>query len=202
VSDTIRVPGQATGVAVSPGAVWIANAAGPSVTRIDPTTDRVVARIPVGPNLFCCAPHMSVVVAEDMVWAGLPSGYGAVRIDRRTNRVVGRVKLGFIPCGFAAAGASVWLAGGGCNDRLARVEPGATRPSALLAEPHPVGVAIAFGSVWVASTEAGNVDRIDPITAHVVARLHVGGFPVRIAVGFGSVWVNDDMGRVLRIKPL
>jgi len=28
-----------------------------------------------------------------------------------------------------------------------------------------------------------------------------GGVPVRLAVGFGSVWVNDDNGRVLRIRP-
>jgi hypothetical protein len=27
------------------------------------------------------------------------------------------------------------------------------------------------------------------------------GLPIRIGVGFGSVWVNDDFGRVLRIKP-
>ena len=64
-----------------------------------------------------------------------------------------------------------------------------------------MGVALAFGSLWVAVFGSGDVDRIDPRTGQVEARLHVGGWPVRLGVGFGSVWVNDDKGRVLRIQP-
>jgi hypothetical protein len=63
-----------------------------------------------------------------------------------------------------------------------------------------VGLEVAFGSVWVASG-GGNVDQIDPQSGRLVARLHVGGMPVRLGVGFRSIWVNDDFGRVLRIKP-
>jgi streptogramin lyase len=64
-----------------------------------------------------------------------------------------------------------------------------------------VGLALAFGSVWVAVLGSANVDQIDPRTGRLVARLRVGGIPVRLAVGFGSVWVNDDTGSVLRIQP-
>ena len=64
-----------------------------------------------------------------------------------------------------------------------------------------MGLAVAFGSVWVAVLGSGNVDRIDPRTGRLVARLRVGGTPVRLAVGFGTVWINDDDGRVIRISP-
>jgi streptogramin lyase len=77
----------------------------------------------------------------------------------------------------------------------------ARKVTAELPEPHAVGMALAFGSLWVVVFETGDVDRIDPRTGQVVARLHVGGWPVRLSVGFGSVWVNDDKGRVLRIRP-
>jgi streptogramin lyase len=65
----------------------------------------------------------------------------------------------------------------------------------------PIGLGLGFGSVWAADLDAKAIDRVDPRTRRVIARLRVGGFPVRLAVGFGSVWVGDDTGRVLRIAP-
>jgi streptogramin lyase len=94
-----------------------------------------------------------------------------------------------------------WSAGASCTDAVARIDPRAKRVTAELPESHPVGVALAFGSLWVAVFGSGDVDRIDPRTGQVVARRHVGGWPVRLGVGFGSIWVNDDNGRVLRIRP-
>ena len=65
----------------------------------------------------------------------------------------------------------------------------------------PLGLAIAYGSLWVVDLGAKIVFRVDPTTGRIVGRLPVGGDPVRIAIGFGSVWIRDDTGRVLRIKP-
>jgi len=62
-------------------------------------------------------------------------------------------------------------------------------------------IAILWQAVWVAVIGSSNVDQLDPRTGRLAARLPVGGVPVRLAVGFGSVWVNDDNGRVLRIRP-
>lgn len=203
VTATIHVSEAPSGVAVTPGAVWIANAVGPSVTRIDSATNRIVATIRVGPNRECCAERLGLTADTDSVWAVLPAGNRIVRVDPRTNEVAASIKLGrFVPCGEIAAGQStVWAAGGGCTPAVIRIDPRAKRVTARLAEPHPVGVALAFGSLWVAVFHSGDVDRIDPRTGQVVARLHVGGWPVRLVVGFGSVWVNDDKGRVLRIDP-
>ena len=203
VTATIHIRFQPSGVAVSPGAVWIADTGGPSVTRIDPATNHVVATLRVGPNRECCAERMNLTASGDAVWVANSAANRIVRVDPRTNRVVASIKLGhFTPCGFVVADQSaVWSAGAVCTDGVARIDPRAKRVTAQLAEPHPVGVALALGSLWVASLASGDVDRIDPRTGQVVARVHVGGYPVRLGVGFGSVWVNDDKGRVLRIRP-
>ena len=146
VTATIHIPWQPSGVAVSPGAVWIADAGGPSVTRIDPATNRVVATIRVGPNRECCGHHMGVAAGSDAVWVANTAANKIVRVDPRTDKVVASIKLGhFIPCGFIAADESaVWSAGAICSDGVVRIDPRAKKLTAELAEPHPVGVALAY----------------------------------------------------------
>jgi YVTN family beta-propeller protein len=204
VSATIHVGRRPAGVAVSPDAVWVANSYDPqpTVSRIDPVTNRVVATIKVGPALACCSEHMGVFAASGAVWAAVPQGNRIVLIDPATNAVSETVTLPYCPGAFlAAAEEAVWSAGGGCADLVARIDPRTKKLTWKQYEPHPVGLALAFDSIWTAVLDSGNVDRIDPRTGRIAARLPVGGTPVRLAVGFGSVWVNDDDGRVLRIRP-
>jgi YVTN family beta-propeller protein len=217
VAATIPVGPQPQGIAVSPGAVWVANAGGfadaggPSVSRIDPVTNRVVATIPVGPKGACCAQHTDLIASPRAVWVALANGNSIVRIDPATNRVVATARVGYPPCGYLAADRTgVWFtdpcSGGtpsvqkAAPDAVARVDSGTNKLTTRLDDAHPVGLQIAFGSVWVA-TSSGNVDQIGLRSGRLVARLQVGGEPERLGVGFGSVWVNDDFGRVLRIEP-
>jgi len=197
VTTTIHVGPQPTGIAVSPGAVWVVNAGDPSVSRIDPATNRVVATIRLGPKRACCAEHMSVIASPRAVWVALTNGNSIVHVDPVTNSVVATARIGFPPRGFLAADeTAVWSTGG---DVVARIDSRTNKLTVKLAEPQPEGVEVAFGSVWV--VHAGNVDQVDTHTGRLVASLHIVGLPVRLGVGFGSVWVNDDFGRVLRIKP-
>jgi YVTN family beta-propeller protein len=202
VSSTIHVGPQPAGIAVSPEAVWVANAGGPSVSRIDPATNKVVTTIRVGRKAACCSEHMGVIAQGGAVWAAVPNANALVRIDPATNARTATVKLPFAPCGYLAADEStVWSAGGGCADLVARIDIRTRTLTAKLVEPHPIGLALAFGTGWVAVLDSGNVDQIDPRSGRLVARLKVGGKPIRIAVGFDAVWVNDDLGRILRISP-
>ena len=202
VTATIHVGPQPSGIAVAPDAVWVANAGGPSVSRIDPATNRVVTTIRVGPPLACCAEHMSLIAVHRALWVAVPNANRLVRVDPATRKVVATVKLPYAPCAFLVADESgVWSAGGGCADAVGRIDPRTRALTSRLYEPHPVGLGLAFGSVWVADLDSADVDQIDPRTGRLAARLRVGGTPVRLAVGFGSIWVNDDRGRVLRIQP-
>jgi YVTN family beta-propeller protein len=202
VTAKIHVGPQPAGIALSPSAVWVANAGGPSVSRIDPATNKLVKTIRVGPKLTCCFEHMSLATVPGALWVAVPNGNKIVRIDPATNRIVESIKLPYSPCASLVADESgVWSAGGGCADVVGRIDPGSGELAAKVSEPHPVGLALASGSVWAAVIDSADVDQIDPQTGRLSARLHVGGTPVRLAVGFGSVWVNDDNGRVLRIRP-
>ena len=202
IAARIHIGPQSDGIAISPGAVWVANNGGPSVSRIDPSTNRVVATIRVGPRRVCCAVHMNLTVTNGKLWVAVPNANQIVRIDPTTNHVVATLRLPYSPCASLAADQTgVWSAGGACADDVGRIDARTNTLTATVGEPHPVGLALAFGSIWTAVIDSGNLDRIDPRTRRLIARLHVGGTPVRLAIGFGSVWVNDDNGRVLRVKP-
>ena len=145
---------------------------------------------------------MSLTAAPGALWVAVPNANRIVRVDPATDKVVATVGLPYCPEAFLVADeSSVWSAGGGCANTVGRIDTRTSRLMRRLYEPHPVGLGLAFGSVWVAVIDSANVDQIDPRTGHLIARLHVGGAPVRLAVGFGSVWVDDDNGRVLRIQP-
>ena len=200
VRATIRVGKRPLGLAVTADAVWVANADIPSVSRIDPATDTVVKTIRLGPPTACCALHMNVSAAGGAVWVAVPNGNMLARIDPVNNHK-SVIKLDYPPCASADADDNtVWSAGGGCGDVVARIDV-STKKLTKLVEPHPIGLALAFGNVWVTALGSRTIDQIDPQTNEVVARLPVNGAPIQLLAGFGSVWVHDDQGRVLRIAP-
>jgi streptogramin lyase len=147
---------------------------------------------------------MSVTAGGGAIWIGVPNLNAVVRIDPATNAVVSTIRGSGQACGFLAADRNaVWAAGDHCDNYVARLDPRTTRrvgqvQGRLLV---PIGVALGFGSLWVADLEAKTIDRVNPRTGRIVARLRVGGYPVHLAVGFDSLWVRDDSGRVLRIRP-
>lgn len=66
----------------------------------------------------------------------------------------------------------------------------------------PLDVAVAFGSVWVASHHGNTVVRLDPETMAVQARVPAGSGPGWFAVTDDAVWVSVQMGRGMsRIDP-
>ena len=203
VAATIPVGPQPEGIATTPGAVWVVDKGTPSVSRIDPATNRVVATIRIGPTRACCSDHMAITAGGGAVWVSVPSLSAVVRIDPATNAVTARVRLLGQPCAFLAVDErAVWAAGGHCARTVMRVDPRTKRVSGrvkgLLA---PIGLALGFGSLWIADLDSKVIDRVNRRTGRISGRLLVGGYPVRLAIGFGSVWVRDDTGRVLRIKP-
>ncbi|OLD58777.1 MAG: hypothetical protein AUI83_03775 [Armatimonadetes bacterium 13_1_40CM_3_65_7] len=203
VTATIDVGPQPRQVAVSPDAVWVANSGGPSVSRIDPSTNRVVATIRVGPA-SAASDRMSVTTGAGAVWVGVSGLSAIVRIDPATNAVASKIPLPIQPCGFLVADQNaVWAAGAHCANVVDRLDPHTNRRAGqvkgyLLA---PIGLALGFGSLWLADLDAKEIVRVNPRTGRIIGRLPVGGQPIRLGIGFGSVWVRDDGGRVLRIRP-
>jgi virginiamycin B lyase len=211
VAATIKVGPRPLGIAVSQDAVWVANGGGPSISRIDPATNRVVGTIRLGPPSDA-TDRMTVTSGDGGVWVTMTKPDAVMRIDPATDAVRATVKLSWMrsgqPCGFVASTASaIWAAGAHCGTlsgygAVTRIDPQKNRVSGVVTGfKAPIGLAVGFGSLWVADLDAKEIVRVNPRTGRIVARLRVGGLPIRLGIGFGSVWVRDDSGRVLRIKP-
>lgn len=101
----------------------------------------------------------------------------------------------------AVDGDTVWVTNAG------RVEQWSTGGKLATVEmPQPCGtMAMAFGSLWVANCKGGEVYRIDPKTAKVIATIPVGLGPsgeLNVVAGAGSVWApNATKGTIARIDP-
>jgi DNA-binding SARP family transcriptional activator/ABC-type branched-subunit amino acid transport system substrate-binding protein len=167
-------------IAVSADGVWVINR-DLSVTRIDPVTNDVVARIKDVKAVNIAAGDGEVWVAEEG---------GLVEIDRGTNTVARRMPMdtGFLSSLTIGAGA-VWVADpeGG---KVWRVDTGANptrRPIAL--DTWVNGVAFGEGAVWATNEIADILYRIDPRTA---ASRRVGTLtsPRAVAADDGAVWVT------------
>jgi glutamine cyclotransferase len=168
-----------SGLAFGHGSVWATSAGYGTVSRIDPRTGEVVAKIKVGRGALGIATDES----SGAVWVAsvyLPKDYGGydfpkysedrnlTRIDPETNRVVEEIPI-----------EAHSHYGGGANS-----------------------VAVGEGAVWVLSGD-GNLLKVDPATNEIAARVRVGDSPSHLAVYGGGVWemVQAKEVRLVRVDP-
>ncbi|MGH7617893.1 MAG: serine hydrolase, partial [Gemmatimonadaceae bacterium] len=200
----VDLPSSADWIAFGSGAVWVVNYRPDRVSRIDPTTNKLVADIPIGRN-GC----LGVLSALDHIW--VPTcGDGVINeIDPAKDAVVRKIPVP-IKRGregaFAFLDGSFWVPDNTTDTASSSVvkidaKTGATLARAATGARSDVVVA-GFGSIWVASSAENVVARVDPRDAHVVARIPVGTSPKFTAAGEGAVWVqNRGDGSVSRIDP-
>jgi DNA-binding beta-propeller fold protein YncE len=188
----IPVAGAPLGLLTEPGAVWVTGHHSNFVYRIDPSTDRIAAKVDVI-GAWSAQPGRLLGVGGKVIAASY-SGRRVAVVDPARNRVVRTFSTPFEICCWPAYGAgSLWLLGysspSAANpDRLMRVDLATGRTSRTKALPNAQGLVYGAGSVWASSN--GNVVRIDPGTMRATARVRVDGIP--LAFGFGSVWVLTD----------
>jgi streptogramin lyase len=149
---------------------------------------------------------MGVNPGAGSVWVTVPNGNALVRLDQATNAVTATItstKLGDQPCGgVAISQGAVWVAGAHCGSAIRRIDPRTNKPAGRVSgSVSPIGIGLAFGSLWVSDLDARSVLRVDPTTRRIIGSLPVGGIPVLLTVGLGAIWVRDDTGHVLRIEP-
>ncbi|MGH3124055.1 MAG: YncE family protein, partial [Streptosporangiaceae bacterium] len=95
------------------------------------------------------------------------------------------VTLPTAPTHLVTSGDRLWATGG--TDRVLVIGPGG-RVRAVPVGGQPTGLAVVGGSVWVASTGAGTLSRIDPRRDVVAATVRVGVRPYAVAAGPQGVW--------------
>jgi YVTN family beta-propeller protein len=201
---TIRVRRAPLDVAVAPGAVWVTNAGGDSVARIDPQTNRLVGR----PVVTGASPQ-SLAVGGGSLWVANHDALTVTRIDQASGKVVADIPVPSEPHRVAYGAGAAWV-GNWHDNSVSRIDPHTNR---VVGSPIPIGshhagnLVAGAGGVWVTSDYRANgaaedvvVVRIDPQVNRAVETIAVGGHPIDVAATQGAVWVSvADPGKVLRI---
>ena len=180
------------------GSLWVGAWRDGQVVRVDPRSNRVVARLPAGgPN------PAGLAVGAGSIWVVHPDTDEVVRLDPGTGRVVARIKLGplpfelapgdrrFLPSLVAVGAGAGWVATG--RGAMARIDLASNRVVAVIKLPpeRPAGIAVAGRSVWVAAGSDG-VARIDAATNRLLGTIRLDHYAERVAVGGGAVWVGGS----------
>lgn len=210
-----------TEVAVGAGSTWVSSASGEAgaVLRVDPETNRVVDRIPVGSPTSVAFGHGSVWVTS--------AGRGTLsRVDPRTGEVAAEIEVGrgAVDVAVDEGSGAVWVAAGvyvprdnsGGSSRegseynkLSRVDAATNRVVAEIPiaarEPEggAQGVAVGEGAVWAQGVR-GRLFKVDPATNEVVAEGNLGDYSSDLAVYGGAVWATAQVSvgtRLFRVDP-
>ncbi len=196
-------------IAAGAGYVWVTNADGDNVSRIDLAKREVVQTIPVHSQ------PSGIAFGNGAIWVANSLDGTVSRIDPSTNTVVDTVPVGNGPASLVSAAGSVWVAntGDGTITRIdaASGKPGKPLPIAaaeLPSAPEPCqasrgpiascastqraapsctitvgngagGPAFGDGAAWATNSVDGTVSRIDPITNSVTRTIAPGNGPAQ-----------------------
>jgi predicted Ser/Thr protein kinase len=136
-------------IAVGAGGVWVVgDPVDPGLWRINPATDRVVARIalPFAPT--------DVAAGEGAVWVTSELADRLERIDPSSNKVTTTIAVARGARAVAVGAGSVWV-GDELDDAVTRVDPRAMRITGRIKLGlTPVDLGLANGVLWVAARRA------------------------------------------------
>jgi YVTN family beta-propeller protein len=191
-----------TDIAVRGNDVWVTNGEEATVSRINASTNAVLATIRVGDYPIGIAP------TGKAVWVANHHSGSVSRMEARLNRTVMTVPISTQtdvagPKAIVVARGVVWVADAYAGT-IVRVDARRNRRVEAVVGTGPAcgGMAAFGGSVWVASAcGESTVTRIDARTARVTARIRVPGVALGVAGGVDSVWVTTLRGLLLRIDP-
>ena len=197
-SATIRIGGTADWVLVTNDAVWVAGSKPYSVQRIDPITNRIVAKV-VLPGEAC---------------SGLAFGFGSlwipvcgkkpslVRVDVGENAVIATLPVPAVEAegGITTSTDSVWLVTDK-NGTLSRIDPSTNSVrQEVSVPPDSYNPIFSNGIVWVTGVERGVLTAVDASTGSVLDSVPVGSKPSFLTAGDGSIWtLNQGDGTVSRV---
>jgi branched-chain amino acid transport system substrate-binding protein len=170
-------------LAVGAGSLWVINPDF-TVSRLDPETGDLVARVPVRAG-------GAIAAGPGDVWFVGDRATSVTRINPRTNRPGQTIEVGASFLSDVALGAgSVWASAP--NDGVVwRIEPRAQPITRTISVGKgPATISFADGALWVANVLDGTVSRIDPTTNAVTETTTLPGTPQGIAAVEGTVWVS------------
>jgi virginiamycin B lyase len=197
-SATIKVGATADWVLVTDDSVWVAGTKPYSIQRIDPATNKVVARVTL-PGEACSG----LAFGFGSVWVPVCGEKSSlVRVDARTNTILTVLPVG--PAGpeggITTSADSVWMV----TDKrgtLTRIDPvtNAVRQTISIL-PGSYNPLFSDGVVWITGFDSSLLVAVDASTGAVLPPIPVGPKPRFLAAGGGSMWtLNQGDGSVSRV---
>jgi YVTN family beta-propeller protein len=188
-TGSVPLSGTPGGLTSGAGYVWVSDAQGGNVVKVDPHTRAAVDTIPVG------AGPAGIAFGDGAVWVALSGAGKLARIDPSTDTVVD-LAVGNGPTGLAVDAGSVWVTNFS-DDTVVRIDTQANRVVRTVEVGiGPVSVAIGAGGAWVANSGDGTVTRI-PLDGEGTTTTRVGNGPSAIAIGSAAVWVANGLDGTL-----
>ncbi|HYL12068.1 MAG TPA: hypothetical protein VEV41_03485 [Terriglobales bacterium] len=169
-----------------------------SVQRIDPATNKVVAK--VGVSGEACS---GLASGFGSIWVPLCGKQPAlVRVDALTNKVTATLPIA--PAdpegGITASGDSIWIVTDK-NGTLSRINPVTdTVRQKISIPPGSYNPIFSNGIIWITGVETSVLTAVDAASGKVLESVPVGPKPRFLAAGGGSVWtLNQGDGTVSRV---
>jgi DNA-binding beta-propeller fold protein YncE len=170
--------------------VWVSEYGQPYLLKIDPKTDKVVARIGIGSG------SCGLGYGAGSLWVEDTSSSTVSRVSVATGKRIA-IKVGIQPYDATFAYGAAWTTAYSGGE-LERIDPAKNRVVARWKTTSPVGVVGAFGSMWAAG--ADGVIRVDAATNKLVATIPLDGGGGWTAASSDAVWVTSPKGLV-RLDP-
>ena len=193
VAAAIELGGAPSSMVMAAGTLWVSLGV-EGIARIDPATNKVVARI--RPGGIALAAGFGSIWAIDVFFDEL------LRIDPDTNRITDRIPVGGLPTGIAIGHGSVWVANQ-LDATVSRVSPTTGRTIATIHLDRgaiwPGAILSTAAGIWVVAQDGMVVNRIRPQTESVDLRIAI-PYARTLAAALGSVWVGiADSTSLVRI---
>jgi virginiamycin B lyase len=195
---TFDLGGDPDWLAISDDAVWVTNDHLKAVQRIDPRTNKVVAKIE-----FPSEPCSGLAFAFGTLWVpvcGNPRSLA--RVDPATNKIAATLQVGPADSegGITASQDSVWIISDE-KGTLLRIDPRTNTVRATISTPpgsfNPL---YSEGVVWVTGNKSGVLTPVDTKTGEVGPSIPVGPNPRFLTAGAGSIWtLNQGDGSITRV---
>jgi virginiamycin B lyase len=197
-SVTIKIGGTADWVLMTENAVWVASTKPYDIVRIDPATNKTLARVRI-PGEACSG----LAFGFDSLWVPICGSKPAlVRINATKNAI--SATLPIAPAGaeggIAASEDSVWMVSDKVGS-LVRVDPSTNSVRQRISIP-PGSFNPVFdgGTVWITGVESNVLTAVDATSGTVLESIRVGSKPRFLTAGAGSVWtLNQGDGTISRV---
>jgi len=197
-TTTIKIGRTADWVLVTQDAVWVASTRPFAVLRIDPATNKILARVRI-PGEACSG----LAFGFDSLWVPICGSRPAlVRIDAKKNAL--SATLPIAPAGeeggITASDDSVWMVSDKVGS-LVRVDPSTNSVRQRISIP-PGSFNPVFdgGTVWITGVESNVLTAVDATLGTPLESIRVGSKPRFLTAGAGSVWtLNQGDGTISRV---